>query len=156
MKRLALAAMLTTGTIPSASATEVWQGDLFITAANATCVNSGFSVNDFFRSVYRPNGLEDNGPDARLTLISARVAQRYSVTGALSAGKKLKAYSGQIIYSTAGFASWDGTYKLATVTPATPTVNTATVTIAVTFNDFASFVGCTATLKGSLGNRPNL
>jgi hypothetical protein len=154
MKRLAIATVLLAGTAFPASAVEVWQGDMFITAASAACVAEGYTVNDFFRAVYRPRNVEDNGIDTRLSLISARNAHRFLVENAPLTGAGN--YHGNKIGSTAAFSSWDSTFSAASVTPPLPTVNTQTVVIKVTFKDFADFPGCTATLQGSLGNRPNL
>jgi hypothetical protein len=152
MKRLVTTAALLAGLVSSASAVEVWQGDLFITTANATCRENGVNVNDFVRAVYRPANVSDNGPDARLSLVGTRNAQRYSFTGVLVDGGG--SYNGQIISSTANYGTWSDTYQGAKVRPVTPAVTTPTVTFKIVIKQYATFAGCNVTLSGSLGHRP--
>ena len=151
MKRLVTAAMLLAGTGLPAFATEVWQGDMFITAATTACAADGITANDFLRAVYRPRNLADNGVDTKLSLIGSRNAQRYFVANAPLTGTGN--YEGILITSRANFQSWTGTFSGATVTP-TPTATTQTIVVKVTFKNYGDIVGCTATLKGSLGHRP--
>ena len=152
MKSLPAAALLLAAAITPGLATEVWQGDLFITTASAGCANDGIAVGDYFTAIYRPRNLVDNGPDTRLALVASRSAQRYEVTNAPLSGSG--PYKGVFITSRANVQTWTGTFSAASVSPATPTATTQTVVIKATFTNFADVVGCTATLKGSLGNRP--
>jgi hypothetical protein len=153
MKHLAITALLLAAPFP-ALAIETWQGDLFVTAATASCSSAGTSVNDFFRAVFRPRNLEDNGQDTRLSLIASRSAQRYffQSRALIGAGP----YQGDTITGTAAVDSWNGTFAAASIAPQQPLVTTPTVVVKVTLNTFANTANCTVTLQGSLGNRPNL
>ena len=151
MKRLAISAVLLASVSASASAQELWQGDVFVTAANATCGQIGISENDFFRAVFRPRDVGANDADTRLALFGPRNAYRVIINnGALSGSGQ---YDGQAIFGTAGFASWTGNFAIATTTPASPTPTTKTVAIRVQLRSFGD-VACTMTIAGSLSNRP--
>ena len=156
MKRLlkaGIAGVLLAAATSSASAIEVWQGNLFITAANAACAGN-WSANQFFTAVYRPAGLSDNGPSTMLALFGQRTAMSYVVDGALSGNGT---YTGRRLLSSAGFFFWEnGTYSQATVTPASVSKITKTVVIRVKLATFANTGNCTVTLQGSLGKRPDL
>src|SRR5688572_22223940 len=118
MKRLAIAAsVLACATLP-ASAIETWQGDLFVTAATAACNGPGtpgITVNDFFRAVFRPRNLEDNGVDTRLALFSTRNAHRVFIENAPLSGAGN--YNGVFIGGTGGFTSYAATFASASTTP---------------------------------------
>jgi hypothetical protein len=154
MNRIALAGMLLAATISSASALE-WQGDLFITKSNAACRNEGFEVNQFFRSVLQPAGAAlGNDTNTRLSLIGQRNAQRIFLQNDVLDGSG--PYNGTFITSRAGFASWtDGTFSGAKLKPATLATSTPSIIVKVTINKFANIVGCSLTLEGTLGQRPD-
>ena len=82
MKRFLIAAAAVTtiaaATASPAFAVQVWQGDMFLTDANAACKAKGFTVDDFFRGVYRPAGVADNGANSFLSLTGSRNSQRFS------------------------------------------------------------------------------
>lgn len=143
--------MLLSGTALPAFATEVWQGDMFITAASTACAADGWTINDYMRAVYRPANLVDNGIDSKLSLIGPRNAQRYLVANAAFAGSGT--YQGVMITSRANLQSWTSTFSSATVMP-TPTATTQTVVVKATINNFGDVIGCKVTLRGSLGRRP--
>jgi hypothetical protein len=154
MKRLVMATWLAGILVSPAAAVEVWQGDLFVTAATAACAQAGVGVNDFFRAVYRPRNVEDNGQDTRLSLFASRSAHRIVVGNGALAGTGN--YTGLQLASTTGVETYNGVFAGAAVTPASPTPNTQTVVVRVTLRTFTGEAGCNATLQGSLGNRPNL
>jgi hypothetical protein len=85
MKRLVLASALLAGTISTVSAVEVWQGDMFITAASAGCAATPHGVGSFYRSVYRPNGVEDNGNFEAISFVTPRAVFRVAVNGSFPA-----------------------------------------------------------------------
>ena len=161
MKRLSIAGiagLLLIAAAPSASAIEVWQGDLFITTANNSCVNAGWTVNRFFDAVLRPNDLEDNGTNTLLALFQERYAARYVVAGALAGNGT---YNARHITSTAGGGGgpsgglWSANFSVASLKPV-PAVGRPSVKVRVRFTRFADTAGCTVTLQGTLGLRPNL
>lgn len=127
---------------------------MFVTAANAACAAENHSVGEFFRAVYRPRNVEDNGVDTRLMLLSPRTAQRYVRTNAPFVSGA--SYAGSRFTSAAGFESFNGVLSAVSVVPALPTVATFTVTVRLTVSNFAGLPGCTATIAGSLTNRPDL
>lgn len=151
MRRLVLGTLLLAGAALPAFATEVWQGDMFVTAVTSACAADGLVVNDFFRAVYKPRNLVDNGVDTKLSLVGPRNAQRYMVANGPLTGTGN--YQATMITSRANVDSWNGGFSAASVLP-TPTATTQTVVVKVTLNTFGDVAGCTVTLKGSLGNRP--
>ncbi len=154
MKRVVVVAVFLAVTVVHAFATEVWQGDMFVTAKTAACDADGVDVGDFMRAVYRPRNVEDNGVDTKLALYGSRSAHRYKVVNAALSGAG--PYEGDKIGPTALTSAWSATFVNTSVAPALPTPNTQSVVIKVTFRNFGDLVGCTATLKGSLWNRPSL
>jgi hypothetical protein len=156
MQRLAktsLAAALLVAVTTSASAVEVWQGHLFITAANRACNAGNWRVNVFFNAVYLPAGVSDNGPTTFLALFHSRNAMSFAVNGALSGAG---GYNAGRIRPTGPTQSWSGSFSKARVTPASPSDTTPTVTVRVQLNPFGNVPNCTAMLQGSLGKRPDL
>jgi hypothetical protein len=151
MRRLAkagVAGILLAAATTSASAIEVWQGNLFITVANPACAGN-WTANQFFTAVYRPAGLSDNGPNTLLALFGQRTAMSYAVEGALSGNGT---YTGRRFLSSAFFTFWEnGTYSQATVTKIAKTV-----LVKVRLKKFGNSGDCTVTLQGSLGKRPDL
>lgn len=151
MKRFTMAAMMLCGTICSASADTVWQGDLFIIVSNATCAANNLPVGAFFRAVFKPANIDDNGTDTKLSLIGSRNAQRYLLAGkAFGNGT----FSGTGIGTTADHFTWNSVFTAASAAPA-PTINTQAVTLKATIATFDDIAGCTLTIHGSLGKRPN-
>jgi hypothetical protein len=153
MKRLMLASMLLAGTISTASAVEVWQGDLFATAATTECAAVSWSVNEFARAIFRPANVTDNGPNSVLVVLGGRSAQRYSVTGNLAGNGS---YSATAIGSSTNIFSWNGAFSQASVKPAAPTATTVTLVVKARLANFFNVANCTLTLQGSLGKRPDL
>ena len=154
MKRLILTGLVLSGLMVPAQATEVWQGTMFVTAANSPCRADGVVVGDFYLAVYRPRNVEDNGVDTRLALFTTRSANRYIVINKPFDGNGR--YEGIRVSTTALVQDWSGNFSGATVNPPSPTPSTQTVEITVTFTKFNNNSGCTATLVGSLTNRPAL
>jgi hypothetical protein len=128
-----------------------WQGDLFVTAANAGCASTGFSKGDFFRAVYLPRNLGTNGPDTRLSFIGSRHAQRYIKANA--------AYGNGIWHGTtitglsAGLLNYNSNMVGAAAAPAVPAATTQTVVLRGTLTNFFGTVGCTVSFSGSLGKQ---
>ena len=155
MKRIVkagIAGILLAAATSSASAIEVWQGNLFITAANNACNGTPWTVNTFFTAVYRPSGLSNNGGSTRLALFLTRYAATYAVSGALSGNGQ---YQATRITPAASVFDWSGTYAKASVKPASPTATTKTVVVKVQLAKFGNTGKCKVTLQGSLGKRPD-
>jgi hypothetical protein len=153
VKRLVLAATVLAATASSAFAIEVWQGDLFITALSDTCTANSFSVDDFFRAVLRPAGVEDNGTDTALLLVGTRSAQRAVIAdGALTGNGD---YNGVFFGSQGNARSWTSQFSGAKLKPL-PSTKAKPVTITVDLATFAGLTGCDLTLQGTLGVRPGL
>lgn len=155
MKRflIATAAVTAIATTSPALATQVWQGDLFLTKITNACKDSGFALDDFFRSVYRPAGVEDNGANSFLSLTGSRNMQRFVVAGGALSGNGN--YSGTFLTSSAGILTWTNTFSSAKVKPA-PTLTTPSITVSVKITRFGDIDGCNVTLEGALGLRPGL
>ena len=129
MKRFAIAAVLLASIALPVSATEVWQGDLFITAATSQCAVANFDVGNFFRAVYHPPTIGGNDPDARLSLIGARNAARISRdNGAFVANGP---YHGNFLSSHAGLNAWDSTLGAVSITAVTATSPRADIRLGV-------------------------
>jgi hypothetical protein len=151
MKRLAITAALCVLTGVPASAVEVWQGDLFISAATTQCASAGFAKDDFFRAVYRPANISDNGAAARLTLLTPRAAARIAATE----GDFVRNgdYSGKFFSSRAGLLEWDSTIlteNIGAVTETSPRVD-----VLLGMRNFTGVVGCSVTVRGTLTHRPD-
>jgi len=158
MHKLLAAGGLLLAMTSNASALETWQGHLFVIATSGTCDNDPTGIpitkNQFFTAIFRPRNLEDNGPDTYLSLVSQRGANSYKFANKALTGSGSVSYTG---VSTKGHTyTLTTTYSGASVAPAAPTVNTQTVVVTITIANVTGYNGCTATLKGSLGNRPNL
>jgi hypothetical protein len=155
MKRLAITAALCALTGVPASAFETWQGDLFVTTATSQCTtvqgSPNVTVNDFFRAVFRPAGVSDNGPDSKLALYHPRNAHHIEIDNKALTGSGN--FAGRWITGGGNFVSYAGTYVAASATPA-PAIGVETVVVHVQVRKFGNTVGCNVTLHGSLGNRP--
>jgi hypothetical protein len=131
----------------------VWQGDLFILTATATC--GGATVPDsFYRSVYRPNiALPPKGqaPEA-LSMNAQRSQFILEATGKTLRGKA--SAEGTDIGSRAEVTTKATTVDLAIV-PATIKATTPVVQISGTINNLFNKLGCTVTVRGALGLRPS-
>jgi hypothetical protein len=152
MRRLLLATIALASLAVPASARTVWQGDVFITAANSICQSAGWPVGNYLRVEFRPHNLTDNGSNTYLGLYSPRSAQTYSIAGkGLVAGT----YAAGGITSTAFPQGWTSTFSGVSVSPA-PKLTTKTVTIKATITNFFNNTGCTVTIQGAAFQRPDL
>ncbi len=152
-KTFVLATALLCGQGISAQAAEViWQGDMFVTVANAACESGGIVVGSFYRAVFKPRNLEDNPADTRLAMFGSRQALHHNWTGANYGNGPV---DGIVIGSKGNAGSVSSTFSQALIQPATLTATTKTVTVKGRITNFFAVSGCTATLIGSLGNRPD-
>jgi hypothetical protein len=162
MKRaLASAALLALFASPAAALT-LWQGDVFVTAISETnpgtsCKKVNVAIGDFFRSVFRPKGLTDNGNDDLLSFIGSDSAiQLVPTTPAGGTLNGATAGTARTIYGSAVFRQVTNVaFSRTTVTPAAPLADTPTVRIEITIKDVFSEnavtpSGCDATYTGSL------
>jgi hypothetical protein len=155
MKRLLIAIMLAGGFANAATAAPgeiVWQGDIFVKTVTAGCQGS-WAVGNFSRAVFKPANLGTNGADTKLSLIGTRNGQRYFWPGAKFGNG---AIGGTGIGTTANVFTWTSNFSKATTQPATPTATTQTVVLKATITNFFNNPGCTVTVIGSLGLRPDL
>lgn len=128
-----------------------WQGDLFVTAANAGCASTGFAKGDFFRATYLPHSLGSNGADTRLSFIGSRHAQRYLKANAAYGNGTWRGTT--ITGLSAGLLTYNSTMSSASVSPASPTSSTQTVVLKGTLTNFFGTTGCTVSFSGSLGKQ---
>jgi hypothetical protein len=156
MKLLAVVAALFAAAFSSpAFALQTWQGDVFIVAVTPACESDGITANSFYRGVLRPGGLENNGSNTNFSLVSSRNAQHYSfLPYQLQSGSG--SYQATGINSVASLGKWTGTFSNATRGPILISSVTPTIVFKLTINNYGGVTNCTATLKGSLGNRPGL
>ena len=118
MRRLLLATIVLASLAAPASARTVWQGEVFITAANSACLTANWQVGNYLLVEFRPHNVSDNGSTTYLGLYNPRNAQTYSISGkGLVAGT----YTGSGIGSTAFPQSWTSNVTGVSVSPA-PTV----------------------------------
>jgi hypothetical protein len=150
-----------------AAATEqaVWEGFVYLTNVKETTAGActgktgpgGGLDTGFFASalhaVFKPAGLVNNGADTKLLLITNRSAFHH-----LWAGKSFG--PGNVpstgFGGTANIFTYTSTFVTAILTPAAPTAKTPTIVLKAKISNFFGSTGCTATIAGSLGNRPNL
>jgi hypothetical protein len=162
MKRvLASFALLALFASPAAALT-LWQGDMFVTAISETnpgtsCKKVNVAVGDFFRSVFRPKGLTDNGNNDLLSFVGSDSAvQLVPTTPAGGTLNGATAGAVRTIYGSAGFRQFTNVaFSGTTVTPAAPLADTPTVAIEITIKNVFSLSpatpsGCDATYAGSL------
>jgi hypothetical protein len=149
-------ALLAAGVSTASNAAEptVWQGDLFVRAVSAACTAEHITVvNEFYRSVYRPNiaSQPHNVVAEALSLISPRSAFILEATGKTLRGKA--AANGLQIGSHAEADQAPTTVNL-TITPLAITAKTPVVQIKGTINNLFNETGCNVTVSGALGLRP--
>jgi hypothetical protein len=152
MKRLAIGVFLLLVGAPSGFAAS-WQGDLFVKTATASCETNGISVDSFYRSIFIPlNFGGDQTP--RFSLLSAKSAQYYQLSGDWDFYETAGTYRGTAISSTAELKEWSGTFSGAKKTPSPQSGNAPAIVIRMTIANFAGILNCEATLMGTLGLRP--
>jgi hypothetical protein len=158
MKRVFSAALLWAVIIyPAVAAQVVWQGDLFIKEMHGeACVSGDFQTGQYasyFRAVFKPANLGDNGPNTKLSIVTPRSALQYQWNAASFGPATV---TGTQIGGTANVVTSTATFLVANLSPAAPTEDTQTVVIRAKIQDFFGNAGCTVRLIGSLGNRPGL
>ena len=162
MKRvLASFALLALFASPAAALT-LWQGDMFVTAISETnpgtsCKKVNVAVGDFFRSVFRPKGLTDNGNNDLLSFVGSDSAvQLVPTTPAGGTLNGATAGAVRTIYGSAGFRQFTNVaFSGTTVIPAAPLADTPAVAMEITIDNVfspnaARPSGCNATYAGSL------
>jgi hypothetical protein len=142
----------------TASATDyqVFQGDVFFitdSIEGPKCANSGFRQYDYLRMAVMPAS-SVNGTNTQINLFGPRVGLHFQITNHALSGSG--SYAGTGLSSKGNLFTWNGTFSAASTTPATITNSTKSISVKVTLVNFASGVGCKATIAGTLGLRPDL
>lgn len=138
----------------AADASTLWEGDLFIAAANTACATVGVSAGDFWQAVFAPKNLTGNSKTSdQFAVFRPRgsAAQITPNTGTLNGSTVVTM---TVIENAAVKTNKDVTFSPAIkVVPATITATTPSVevTMAVTGLDG---VGCNVTFHGILAHRP--
>lgn len=152
MKRATIAALLLPLLGHGANALTVWQGQAILTSVTTGC-SPTWEVGDALRSVYRPRGIDDNGTEDRISFNSGRSLYLVRVPNADFSGSGSYTISGWTsrnvgLSGTAGFSA-------ASRTPATSPlpIDTGTLVIRGTINDFFSTDGCTVSFVGNYSKR---
>jgi hypothetical protein len=134
---------------------QTWQGDLFITAVTPACERNGIRTNTYYRAVFRPRNIENNGPDTSISFFASANGHNYVFkNNGLASGKG--PYSGLVITSLPTVISWSGTFSDASTKPAVFSATTPAVFVKIKMKNFPGVAGCDATFEGSFGNRPGL
>jgi hypothetical protein len=142
--------------IPGAAlaADSVWDGFATVTAATTQCSGvGGAAPGDTHVSVFRPKIVSGEGPTfLSFVFLRAAVTQENTSEATVHQMNGSGNYSGFKVSNTAGFSQYTGTYNL-TVTPATITAATPSVTIDGTINNYLDVAGCNVTFLGSYAER---
>jgi hypothetical protein len=150
MKRLAITAVLLAAASSPALAVQTWQGDIYITAVTAACESVGIKSNTFYRAVYRPKNIEDNGSVSKLAFFSSINAHSYTFSNVSSSGTGR--YTGVVINSWPKVLRYSGTFENTSFTPTTFSATTQTLVVRLTLKNFVNTPGCSVTLRAGLGN----
>lgn len=149
MKFLVSAATLSAVLFSSpAFAVQTWQGDIYITAVTTACESVGIRSNTFYRAVYRPKNIEDNGSVSRLAFFSSTNSHIYTFSNVSASGR----YSGVVISSFPKILRYSGPFESASFGPPTFSATTQTLILKLTLKNFVGAVGCNVTLRAGLGN----
>ena len=146
------AASLALGTLPGvALATpSSWEGFATITASTPQCSGvGGTAPGSTHISIFRPKIASTDLP-TYLSFLLTRAAFTHQNTSESTVHQMNGAgnYAGFEIGSRAAFAEYTGAYNL-TLTPATVTAATPSVTIDGTITNFFNATGCTVTFEGA-------
>jgi hypothetical protein len=131
-----------------------WEGYATVTASTAQCSGvGGTSPGDTHVSIFRPKIAATDSPTfLSFVFLRAAVTQENTSESTVHQMNGSGNYTGFLIGSRAGFAQYTGTYHL-TITPATVTVATPSVTIDGTITNFLNTTGCNVTFEGAYVER---
>lgn len=151
LKRLMVAASLV-GAVPCASASTLWVGNVFVTAAAPACGDVA-AVGDYASLVYRPAGASlGNSADSYLSYVGTRAAFAMTIpNGQFRAGVN---YGGEYVSSKLKFGSNAGGVTVWAQTPSTVSTAVPTVELKATLANFYGVVGCVVSLQASLIRDP--
>lgn len=142
--------------IPGAAlaAASVWDGFATVTAATTQCSGvTGAAPGDTHVSVFRPKIGSTEGPTfLSFVFLRGAVTQENTSEATVHQMNGSGNYSAFEISSKAAFSQYTGTYSL-TVTPATITAATPSVTIDGTIKNYLNVAGCNVTFVGSYAER---
>jgi hypothetical protein len=136
------------------AAASVWDGFATVTAATTQCSGvSGAAPGDTRVSVFRPKIGSTEGPTfLSFVFLRGAVTQENTSEATVHQMNGSGNYSAFEIGSHAGFSQYTGTYSL-TVTPATITAATPSVTIDGAIKNYLNVAGCNVTFVGSYAER---
>ncbi len=145
----AVAAFTALATLP-ANALTTWQGDVFLKTATGPCEAQGITADTFYRGIYRPANIDDNGTSMELAFIGTRGAFHFEKTGAFANGS----WTSAAISARAHLFSYTATVTAAKSAPASPTMTTQAITLSGKIANYFGAAGCTVTFIGTFGLRP--
>jgi hypothetical protein len=148
---LALAYLLSGAAL---AAPQAWEGYATVTASTAQCSGvGGTSVGDTHVSIFRPKiAVTDSSTFLSFVFLRAAVTQENTSESTVHQMNGSGNYTAFAIGSRAGFAQYTGTYNL-TITPATVTIATPSVSIDGTITNFFNTTGCNVTFEGAYVER---
>jgi hypothetical protein len=139
----------TTGAAPQA-----WEGYATVTASTAQCSGlAGTTLGDTQVSIFRPKIASTDLPTfLSFVFLRAAITQENTSESIVHQMNGSGNYTGFAIGSRARFAQYTGTYNL-TITPATITAATPSVTIDGRITNFFNTTGCNVTFEGAYVQR---
>lgn len=145
----------TSGAALAADTQKTWQGLVTIYTVTSQCASANTEVGDFVTAVYRPK-LASTNTNTFLSFIYSRAAMTFQNMSEATRPQMRGAgnYTSTGINGRAKSFSNSSTYSF-TITPATITASTPSVTINGKINNYFATVGCTVTFAGGFGRRPN-
>jgi hypothetical protein len=149
---LALALSSVSGSVLAAP--EAWEGYATVVSSALQCAGvDGTAPGDTHVSIFRPKIANTDLPSfLSFVFLRAAVTQENASETTVHQMNGSGNYTGFAIGSRAGFAQYTGTYKL-TLTPATITAETSSVTISGTFTNVFNTVGCNVSFVGAYVQR---
>jgi hypothetical protein len=131
-----------------------WEGFATVTASTAQCSGvGGTAPGDTHVSIFRPKIASTESPTfLSFVFLRSALTQENASESTVHQMNGSGNYTGFSIGPRANFTQYTGTYNL-TVTPATVTVATPTVTIDGTITNYFNTAGCNVTFEGTYVQR---
>ena len=133
----------------------VYQGAVFVTAANAACREEGVEAGTTFSALFRSQRRPNNGQGGGLHFIGARQVFTYvkSDNQSLPGGSQQGLFRGLGTSAQVGVFGYTSKYNLS-ISPANITRNTLVVSLTGTLTNVNGVGGCTAAIRGAFVKRP--
>ncbi len=133
----------------------VWQGSIFVTAANATCVSFGINIGQYGLGLFRPR-LDPAEPPSGFMIQYPRGNVLFTRTGGAGTDKMRGAgtfagtWVGPTVLPAADFAATTNFV----LTPQNPIATTDFITLTGSITNFDGITNCTTSVRGAFARRP--